>query len=82
MANGLPVLTTTNSQGPDVIECGQNGWILPIRNAEAFIEQLMWCDNHRVELANLIRVSYERKKIRTFDDVAKDLEKLAIRFNI
>lgn len=35
MAAGLPVITTSHSMGPDAVEQGKNGWIVPIRDVEA-----------------------------------------------
>jgi len=35
MAAGLPVITTPNSMGPEVITDDKNGYIVPIRNVEA-----------------------------------------------
>ena len=45
-ANGLPILTTPNCAGPDMIRQDETGWILPIRSPEAFIERLRWCDSN------------------------------------
>ena len=36
-AAALPILTTTNCCGPDLIREGQTGWVLPIRSPGAFI---------------------------------------------
>jgi len=35
MAAGLPVITTPHSMGPEVIESGKNGWLIPIRDPKA-----------------------------------------------
>ena len=35
MAAGLPVITTSHSMGPEVIESEKNGWLIPIRDAKA-----------------------------------------------
>jgi glycosyltransferase involved in cell wall biosynthesis len=35
MAAGLPVITTDHTMGPDIIEHGKNGYMVPIRNVEA-----------------------------------------------
>lgn len=50
---GLPVLCTTNCAGPDLIVQGENGWVLPVRSPEAFVERLRWCDAHRRETARI-----------------------------
>ncbi|MFV9504993.1 MAG: glycosyltransferase family 4 protein [Oscillochloridaceae bacterium umkhey_bin13] len=51
MAHGLPVITTPNTAGPDLITNGVDGMIVPIRNADALAEALTWALEHPVELA-------------------------------
>lgn len=53
MSCGLPVLTTTNTCGPDVIEPGREGWVLPIRAPELIAEKLAWANENRAELAQM-----------------------------
>ena len=71
-ASGLPILTTTNCSGPDLIEDGVTGWILPIRSPEAFVERLLWCDANRPELAAMVRRIYNAPRTRDWNDVAVD----------
>ena len=40
MSQGLPVITTPHTGGPDVIDNGQNGFLVPIRSAEAIAARL------------------------------------------
>jgi len=40
MAQGVPVITTPHSAGPDLINEGVDGFIVPIRSAEAIAEKL------------------------------------------
>jgi glycosyltransferase involved in cell wall biosynthesis len=40
MAQGTPVITTTHTCGPDIIEDGTDGFIVPIRSAEAIAQKL------------------------------------------
>jgi len=40
LATGLPVVTTPHTCGPDVIEPGKHGWIVPIRDSQAIAERL------------------------------------------
>lgn len=40
MAMGLPVITTPNTAGPDLITDGEEGFLVPIRSAEAIAEKL------------------------------------------
>ena len=48
MSQGVPVITTPNTAGPDIIEDGVDGFIVPIRSAESIaarIDQL--CTDHQ-----------------------------------
>lgn len=53
MACGIPVITTPNTAGPDIITDGVEGFIVPIRDVEALKEKLEWCYRHPVELAEM-----------------------------
>ena len=75
-AAGLPILTTLNCCGPDMVREGQTGWVLPIRSPEAFIARLDWCDSHREELAEMVRRTYYQFQPRTWADVAVDFESI------
>jgi glycosyltransferase involved in cell wall biosynthesis len=77
-ASSLPILATTNCGGPDFIREGQTGWILPIRDPQAFIDRLNWCDSHRAELVEMVRQSYQKFKVRDWDNVAADFEDICL----
>lgn len=51
MACAVPVITTPNTCGPDVIVEGIHGNIVPIRDPEAIAKQLAWGLDHRFDLA-------------------------------
>lgn len=78
-ASGLPILTTTNCSGPDLIREGETGWLLPIRCPDGFIKRLKWCDAHREELAEMVRRIYHEFQPRDWTDVAKDFEELCLK---
>lgn len=78
-ASGLPILTTTNCGGPDLLREGKTGWILPIRSPQAFIERLRWCEKYREELANMVQRIYHEFRPRDWADVAADLETLCMK---
>jgi glycosyltransferase involved in cell wall biosynthesis len=42
MACGLPLITTRNAGGDDLIVEGQTGFLLPIRSPKAIAEKLTW----------------------------------------
>jgi glycosyltransferase involved in cell wall biosynthesis len=76
-ANALPLLTTTNCAGPDLVTNGRSGWILPIRNPEAFMVCLQWADEHRPQLAEMVRYLHKNNQLRTWDHAASDFEAIA-----
>jgi glycosyltransferase involved in cell wall biosynthesis len=51
MSRGLPVITTPNTAGPDLLTDGVDGFVVPIRSAEAVSEKLMMLmhDRERTE---------------------------------
>lgn len=46
MACGLPVISTTNTGGEDIIRNGKDGFIIPIRDVEALKEKLVYLYEH------------------------------------
>src|SRR5262249_49278796 len=73
-AAGLPILTSANCSGPDLVREGETGWILPIRAPKDFIDRLLWCDSHRQELADMVTTTYLDFKTRDWANVAADFE--------
>jgi glycosyltransferase involved in cell wall biosynthesis len=72
MASGLPVITTANCAGPDLIEDGVNGFIIPIRDVDAICEKLAWIHAHpdaaiemgrraRERVSSLTQADYRRR---------------------
>jgi len=57
MSCGVPVITTPNKCGPDVIREATDGFIVPIRAPEAIADRLSWCLENRRELAEMGRQS-------------------------
>ncbi len=49
MSQGLPVITTPHTAGPDIINEGHDGFIVPIRSSLAIAERLAWFAEHREE---------------------------------
>jgi glycosyltransferase involved in cell wall biosynthesis len=76
-ANALPLLTTTNCAGPDLVASGQSGSILPIRDPGAFVDCLRWADGHRGAVAEMVRYLHKNNQLRTWDQVAGDFEAMA-----
>jgi glycosyltransferase involved in cell wall biosynthesis len=55
LASGLPLITSTNCSGSDLISEGETGWLIPIRSPEALVSRLDWCDKHRPELVDMVK---------------------------
>ncbi|NEO28566.1 MAG: glycosyltransferase family 4 protein, partial [Kamptonema sp. SIO4C4] len=53
MACGIPVITTANAGGTDIVTDGVDGFIIPIRDLAALQEKLLWCHQHPQELAEM-----------------------------
>lgn len=60
LSQGLPVITTENTCGPDVMENGKQGFIVPIRDPQAISEKLELLHRDRGRLASM-RESAARK---------------------
>lgn len=82
MACGIPLITTYNAGGSDIINDGVEGFIIPIRDVEALKEKLEWCYSHPQELAEMGRAArckaeqlnwdlYRKKLARKVNDILK-----------
>jgi colanic acid/amylovoran biosynthesis glycosyltransferase len=75
-AGGLPILATTNCAAPDFVRNGENGWVLPIRDAGSFIDRLNWCDEHREEVAEMVDKTYDDFRPMEWSEVAVNFENI------
>lgn len=66
MACGLPVIVTPHTCGPDVIQDGEQGFIVPIRDSEAVAERLAWGMEHRSELFEMGQAAAEQARLFTW----------------
>ena len=63
MAAGVPVLTTMNTGGPELISDGREGWCVPAHDVDALIERIEWAHQNRdalYEMGKLARARAER----------------------
>ena len=60
MACGIPVITTPNTAGPNLITDGVEGFIIPIRDVDALKEKLEWCYRHPDALADMGQAARRR----------------------
>ena len=68
MASGLPVITTPNCAGPDLIEDGVTGFIIPIRDVDSICERLAWVYDHPQEALQMGARARERVSVLTQAD--------------
>lgn len=67
MASGLPVITTPNSCGPDIIREGVDGFVVPIRDAAAIADRLDLLASDRALLDAMGRSAQSRAQCFTVD---------------
>lgn len=53
MSCGVPLIATHNTGASTVMEDGVDGFVVPIRSAEAIAERIEWGVSHRTELATM-----------------------------
>lgn len=73
MASGVPVLTTVNTGGPELIEDGREGWCVAAHEVEPLIERLEWAYNHRDALAAMGQQARSRAEQWTWTDYRREL---------
>ena len=78
-AAGLPIITTPNGAGHDIVRSQDEGWVVPIRRPEAVLERLAWCDGNRSALADMIASAGVHSRSRTWDEAAEDFETMCVR---
>lgn len=76
-AAGLPVLCTPHCAGPDLITVGRDGWVLPVREPEAFADRLRWCHGNRDALAEMVATSDVPVQPRDWSGVAERFVQLS-----
>lgn len=66
MACGIPIITTSNAGGSDIVTDGVEGFVIPIRDLEALKEKLEWCYRHPQELAAMGRAARQKAEQLTW----------------
>ena len=67
LSQGIPVITTINSGGPECIRHGIDGFIVPIRDTSSIISHLDELDNDREKLQYMKESCIQRSKSLSFD---------------
>lgn len=76
---GVPVLTTANSAGPDLVREGHDGWVVPIRRPDLLADRIRWSTSHRERLAEMAEAAYAGAAPRDWREVAAEFEALVER---
>lgn len=67
MAAGLVPITTNNCGGPDIIQDGENGFIIEVGDTATLVEKIMWCLNHPEEVERMSFKATETAKQYTWE---------------
>ena len=78
-ASGMPILSTSHCDIPEVVKNGESGYLVPERNVEALVERLGFLINNQV-LWEKIALN-GRKHIEKNYDVKKQVERLEEIYN-
>ncbi len=60
LSSGLPILSTTRTAAPDLIEDGVQGFIVDPRRPDLLADRIRWALSHRSELASMRRAARAR----------------------
>ena len=75
MAQGLPVITTCNSGGPDIITNGKDGFLLEAGNIEALAAKMNWCIENKMQLKTMALSALEKAASYPWASFRKNLIK-------
>jgi len=67
LASGVPILSTTHTAAPDLIEEGREGFIVEPRRPDLLASRIEWAMNHRVQLADMRMAARRRAELFTWE---------------
>lgn len=73
MSQGLPVITTSHTAGPDIITEGKDGFIVPVRSSEAIAEKLELLANDRDLLHSMSFAAQAKSSMFTWESYKKNI---------
>jgi alpha-maltose-1-phosphate synthase len=71
LSQGLPVITTSHTCGPDVLTEGEDGFIVPIRDPQAIAEKLELLHRDRDRLAAMSEAARKKAESLTWESYRK-----------
>lgn len=66
MACGVPIITTPNAGGSEIITDGVEGFIVPIRDTNTLQEKLEWCYQHPEKLSEMGQAARKKAENSTW----------------
>jgi alpha-maltose-1-phosphate synthase len=76
LSQGLPVITTTHTCGPDVIEDGVEGFLVPVSNAGAITEKLECLDRDRSRIEAMREAAMKKARSLAWADYRRRIVEL------
>ena len=73
MATGLPVITTNRCCGPDIIEEGKHGFIVPANDSKELATRIAWAAANKEALYNMGQAAAEQSAEFTWDQFRKKI---------
>jgi glycosyltransferase involved in cell wall biosynthesis len=80
LASGLPILSTTHTAAPDLIEDGVQGFVVEPRRPDLLAEKIAWAAAHREELARMGREARVRAERFTWEHFRARVAEAARRY--
>lgn len=71
MSRGVPVITTENSGGPDIITHQKDGIIIPAGDEHAILAAMRWCIDNKHRLQEMGKAALEKAKSWQWSDFSK-----------
>lgn len=76
MSQGLPVITTVNTAGGDLIAHGENGWLVEPGNTEALVQQLEELIEYPEQIIRVAKEALKTAQARPWSVYAEDVVKI------
>jgi glycosyltransferase involved in cell wall biosynthesis len=73
MSQGLPVITTPHTAGPDIISDGEDGFIISIRSSDAIVEKIELLDKNRELLFEMSRLAEKKSEKFSWDNYSQKI---------
>ena len=80
LASGLPILSTTRTAAPDLIEDGVHGFIVAPQRADLLADRILWAAQHRAELAEMGVAARERAETFTWQRFRQSVAAAVLEF--